>query len=86
MDENQEKGPFTEYHENGNIKTKGEYAGGARSEICILEKYDVDGKLEVKMICNGKGVCCTIWSVKNGDTKAKCAEVLEEIKDKCAVN
>lgn len=87
MEDSQEKGPFTEYHENGNLKAKGEFSGGAKSEICILEKYDNDGKIESKMLCNGKGLCCTIWTVEKGDIKTQnnplCIELLKEMKDKC---
>jgi antitoxin component YwqK of YwqJK toxin-antitoxin module len=86
MENNLEKGPFTEYHENGKMKTKGEYAGGERSERCLLESFKEDGSAESKMICNGNGICCTIWTAEKGDVKPSsslCEEVLKEMKEKC---
>jgi antitoxin component YwqK of YwqJK toxin-antitoxin module len=86
MVNNEEKGSFTEYNENGKIKSKGEYLKGPNSEICILEKYSADGTIESKMLCDGKGACCTIWSAEKGDIKqsnAKSQKIIEEMKDKC---
>jgi antitoxin component YwqK of YwqJK toxin-antitoxin module len=86
MDENVEKGPFTEYHENGKLKTKGEYLDGAESEICKLEKYNVEGKLDTTMICNGRRACITVWTAEKGDlkiTNPTGLAIIEEMKDKC---
>lgn len=86
MVNSEEKGPFSEYHENGKIKSKGEYLKGPNSEICILEKYNADGNIESKMLCDGKAGCCTVWSAEKGDIKQnnpKSQKIIEEMKDKC---
>jgi antitoxin component YwqK of YwqJK toxin-antitoxin module len=86
MTNNKEKGPFTEYYENGKIKAKGEYAGGPNTEYCILETFKEDGSPEKKMICNGEGIYCTIWSAEKGNEKPSsplCEKVIAEMKEKC---
>jgi antitoxin component YwqK of YwqJK toxin-antitoxin module len=86
MSENKEKGPFTEYYDNGKLKTKGEYAGGTNTEYCLLETFKEDGSPEKKMICNGEGICCTIWTLEKGDAKPSssvCEKVIDEMKEKC---
>jgi antitoxin component YwqK of YwqJK toxin-antitoxin module len=89
MEENVEKGPFTEYHENGKLKTKGEYLGGVETEICKLEKYNVEGKLDTTMICNGRKGCVTVSTAEKGDLKITNPiglAIIQEMKDKCKVN
>lgn len=60
FENNAENGPFTEYHENGNLKAEGQYAGGNR-EQGLLKLYDENGELYKKMDCND-GICHTTWT------------------------
>ena len=51
-----------------------------------MEKYNVDGKIESKMLCDGKAGCCTVWSAEKGDIRQnnpKSQKIIEEMKDKC---
>ena len=86
MVDNLEKGPFTEFYESGKPKVKGEFLEGVNTEFCVLEKFKEDGTPESRMLCNGKGVCCTIWTAEKGDQKPNnpmCIKLMEEMKDKC---
>ena len=58
--DNAENGPFTEFHENGNLKAEGQYLGGNR-EQGLLKLYDQNGDLYKKMDCDD-GICRTTWT------------------------
>ena len=57
--DNQENGPFTEYHENGQLKAEGYYQEGD-NEHGLLKIYDKQGELVKTMNCQ-HGVCRTVW-------------------------
>lgn len=82
-----ENGPFEEYLEDGNIKARGTYQNGPNTEHCFLELYDESGSGEMtsKMICNGKGTCCTIWKKEEGevDPTPACVDVVAQMKKEC---
>lgn len=82
-----ENGPFEEYLEDGNIKARGTYQNGPNTEYCVLELYDESGSGEMtsKMICNGKGTCCTIWKKEEGDVEPSkpCVDVVAQMKKEC---
>ena len=61
--DNLEDGPFKEYHENGSLMWKGTYRGGDK-EFGLLEKFDENGQLVRKMMCDERGVCNTTWTIE----------------------
>lgn len=69
---NVEDGNFTEYHENGKIKTEGTYVPVSFGieveglEDGELRQYDENGELVMKKQCNS-GRCETIWTAEEGD-------------------
>ncbi len=64
--DNEENGPFVEYHPNGNIKWQGNYLNGD-NEFGELLNYDESGALIKKMICDSLAICRTVWTKENGD-------------------
>lgn len=66
MVNNEENGPFTEYHENGQKAWEGTFLNGD-NEYGLLQQYDEAGTLIKKMNCDSLGVCTTIWTLKDGD-------------------
>jgi len=68
--DNEEMGPFTEYHPNGKIQWKGNYLNGDK-EFGLLEQFDDQGTLIKKMMCDTLGVCQTIWTPEKGDIVPK---------------
>lgn len=88
MSESIENGPFEEYFDNGKLKAKGTFANGKNTENCILELYkeDASGELEKKMLCNGKGMCCTVWTAKDGEqipSTNPCKDAYEALVKAC---
>ena len=59
--ENIENGPFKEYHENGNLQWEGSYLNGD-NEFGELMKYNNDGILIRKLVCDSNAVCRTTWT------------------------
>ena len=59
MINNEEMGPFIEYHLNGKIKAEGAYLHGP-NENGSLKLYDESGHLQKEMLCY-TGRCYTIW-------------------------
>ena len=59
FENNEENGPFTEYHINGQLKAKGAYLDGD-NEHGPLELFNEVGELIKKMDCD-KGRCRTTW-------------------------
>ena len=55
---NQENGPFTEWYSNGVLKAEGAYANGDNEEGDLV-LYDVNGKVNKRMFCEG-GICRTV--------------------------
>jgi antitoxin component YwqK of YwqJK toxin-antitoxin module len=80
------EGPFKEYNENGTIKTEGYLTTKGDQEDLdhgLLKMYDENGELETKMLCK-HGVCCTIWTVAQGDLEPKndmCKAIVEEMSE-----
>ena len=62
MVNNEEMGPFTEYHENGRIQAQGMYLHGPY-EDGILNLFDESGELYKTMLCD-VGRCVTTWEKK----------------------
>jgi antitoxin component YwqK of YwqJK toxin-antitoxin module len=60
MANNEEMGPFTEYHPNGTIQAEGTYLHGPYEEG-TLKLYDESGQLQKEMLCKA-GRCFTVWS------------------------
>ena len=60
MVQNEENGPFKEYHLNGNLKAVGNYLNGP-NEDGNLKVYDENGDLEREMECTA-GICHSIFS------------------------
>lgn len=81
------EGPFKEYNENGTIKTEGYLTTKGDQEDLdhgLLKMYNENGELDTKMLCKN-GVCCTIWTVAQGDLKPKndmCKAIVEEMGTK----
>lgn len=59
MIDNEEMGPFREYHPNGKIQTEGTYFHGP-NEDGALKFYDESGQLQKEMLCY-QGRCYTRW-------------------------
>jgi len=57
---NEENGPFTEYHKNGQLKTQGNYLNGD-NEQGELKMFDESGTLVKTMNCE-LGRCRTTWT------------------------
>lgn len=57
--DNEENGPFTEYHKNGSLKAEGNYLNGD-NEHGLLKLYNEEGELVRKMQCDS-GICQTTW-------------------------
>ena len=62
MINNEEMGPFTEYHENGRIQAQGMYLHGPY-EDGLLNLFDESGELYKTMLCD-TGRCVTTWEKK----------------------
>lgn len=63
---NEENGPFVEYWENGNLKWEGTYLNGD-NEFGELKKYNEEGIIIRKLMCDSLAVCRTFWTLENGD-------------------
>ena len=59
MINNEEMGPFKEYHPNGKILAEGTYLHGP-NEDGRLKLYDESGQLQKEMVCDS-GRCYTVW-------------------------
>lgn len=57
--DNEEEGPFREWHENGQLKAEGTYSPGGREEG-ELRLYSEQGELQRVMQCT-TGICRTLW-------------------------
>lgn len=66
MKDNDENGPFVEYHPNGQKHWEGTYRNGD-NEVGLLSEYDTEGQLIKKMQCSDKSICQTIWTLADGD-------------------
>ena len=69
--DNEEFGPFKEYHENGNLRTEGAYNGAdPDTNIAVehgeLKKYDENGEHYQTMNCTN-GRCITTWKKEGVD-------------------
>lgn len=64
--ENEENGPFKEYWENGQLKWEGTYRNGD-NEYGELLKYNEEGTLVRKLMCDSLAVCRTFWTIEKGD-------------------
>ncbi len=62
MVNNEELGPFTEYHDNGQIQAQGAYLHGP-NENGTLNLFDESGELYKTMLCDS-GRCITAWEKK----------------------
>ena len=65
------EGPFREFSEEGILQAQGVYTTVDDVEDLedgLLKLYNKDGLLARKMICR-EGVCCTIWTIEEGDVK-----------------
>lgn len=77
------EGPFKEYNPNGTLKAEGAYTSKGEKEDLeqgVFLAYDENGELDRRMICN-QGMCCTVWTAKNGDMKPSsdlCRTIIEE--------
>lgn len=63
FENNEENGPFVEYYENGNKKWEGTYLNGD-NEFGLLLKYDEEGVLVRKMMCDSIAICRTFWEIE----------------------
>ncbi len=63
--DNEENGPFVEYWENGNLKWQGAYLNGD-NEFGELKKYNENGDLVRKLMCDSLAVCRTFWTLEGG--------------------
>lgn len=61
--DNNENGPFKEYHKNGKTKYEGTYKDGDHEEG-EMKVYNEDGEIIKKLDCK-KGICNTVW-IKKG--------------------
>lgn len=66
-EDNIENGPFKEYHENGQLLWKGTYKDGD-NEFGLLEKYDTNGVVVRKMMCDDRAICRTTWTSEKEDS------------------
>ena len=65
--DNEENGPFVEYWENGNLKWEGAYKNGD-NEFGELKKYNEEGILIRKLMCDSLAVCRTFWTLEDGSS------------------
>ena len=65
FEDNEENGPFVEYWENGNLKWEGTFKGGD-NEFGELKKYNDEGILIRKLMCDSLAVCRTFWTLEGG--------------------
>lgn len=63
---NEENGPFTEYWENGNLKWKGSFRNGD-NEFGELLKYNEEGTVIRKLLCDSLAVCRTFWTIDGAE-------------------
>ena len=63
--DNEENGPFAEYWDNGNLKWEGAYRNGD-NEFGELKKYNEEGILIRKLMCDSLAVCRTFWTLEGG--------------------
>ncbi len=70
FEDNQEEGPFKEYHKNGNLKWEGTYRNGDK-EFGLLQKYNEQGELIRKMMCDDNAICTTTWTIDGSHLKPK---------------
>lgn len=63
--DNEENGPFVEYWENGNLKWQGAYLNGD-NEFGELQKFNEEGNLIRKLMCDSLAVCRTFWTLEGG--------------------
>ena len=70
FENSREDGPFKEYHENGKIKWEGTYRMG-NNEFGLLQKYNEEGVLIQKMMCDDKAICTTTWTIDGSHLKNK---------------
>ena len=61
--DNEENGPFAEYWENGNLKWEGSYKNGD-NEFGALKKYNEEGIVIRKLMCDSLAVCRTFWTLE----------------------
>lgn len=61
--DNEENGPFVEYWENGNLKWEGAYKKGD-NEYGELKKYNEEGVVVRKLMCDSLAVCRTFWTLE----------------------
>lgn len=66
FENNEENGPFVEYYENGNKKWEGTYLNGD-NEFGLLLKYNKEGVLVRKMMCDSIAICRTIWESEEAE-------------------
>lgn len=64
--DNEENGPFVEYWENGNLKWEGTYKDGD-NEFGELRKYNEEGIIIRKLMCDSLAVCRTFWTIEEND-------------------
>ena len=62
--DNEENGPFVEYWENGNLKWEGFYKEGD-NEFGELKKYNEEGIVIRKLMCDSLAVCRTFWTLES---------------------
>ena len=67
FEDNIENGPFKEYYENGQVMWKGTYKDGD-NEFGLLEKFDKNGQLVRKMMCDDRAVCTTTWTIEKEES------------------
>jgi len=70
FEDNQEEGPFKEFHKNGNLKWEGTYRNGDK-EFGLLQKYNEQGELIRKMMCDDNAICTTTWTIDGSHLKPK---------------
>jgi len=63
--DNEEQGPFVEYHATGHPKWRGTYRNGDK-EFGELQEYDESGTLIRKLMCNEEAICATVWTKEEG--------------------
>jgi len=68
--DNEENGPFVEFWENGNLKWQGSYKDGD-NEFGELQKFNEEGILIRKLMCDSLAVCRTFWTLEEGDINDK---------------
>lgn len=65
--DSEENGPFVEYWENGNLKWEGSYLNGD-NEYGELKKYNEEGVVIRKLMCDSSAVCRTFWTLEDGSS------------------